>query len=139
MDKFTPDNEAYETKTRKLPFWVEMDPNVNGIFKDIIDEDFTDTPYEEMTGYAMQEGGDWVFYYNVKHDSYLAMVDPDEEREVYLRQIMLPWFGYIDMVQNDPDERKIMKRKAEKEEDTAWELIRSMGMIESMLYGRTRK
>ena len=52
---------------------------------------------------------------------------------------MLPWFGYIDMVQNDPDERKIMKRKAEKEEDTAWELIRSMGMIESMLYGRTRK
>jgi len=137
--KFTPDNEAYETKTRKLPFWVEMDPNVSGIFKDLISADFTGSDKEEMTGYAVQEGGDWVFYYNVKHNSYLALVDPVMDLEAHIQQIIIPWFAYIDIRENDPDERKIMNRKVEGEDEKAWELIRSIGMVQSMLYGRTRK
>lgn len=133
--KFTPKDEELNVKIRRLPFWVDMNPNINGIFKDIIPGDFSGTRNEDMTGYAAQEGGDWVFYYNTAHNAYHSWGNPEKYLEDHIAAITPPWFAYIDMIENDFEERKLMTRKVERDEDVIWETCRTIGKLQSMLTG----
>jgi hypothetical protein len=38
------------------------------------------------------------------------------------------------MIENDFEERKLMTRKVERQEDVIWETCRSIGKIQSMLH-----
>ena len=119
--------------TRKKPFWVESDPLEKGIFKELVPVDFSETRYANFTGKAEQnEQRNWIFQYNTTHPAYLSYENPELNLPDYVAEKAIPWLVYIDLVENDLEDRKIYHKDLDSE--SFMEMIKSIGLVERNLY-----
>ena len=120
--------------SRKRPFWVNEDPPSNGIWKDIIPVDLDELGHGNKKAYATQTATrDWILYYNVGHPAYLEWNEAHEEDFTnYVFEVALPWFAFVDIVENDLDDRKLVKYEIS--EQAFMDTIDVQGFIEKSSY-----
>jgi len=119
--------------TRKKPFWIEDDPLEKGIFKELVPVDFEGTNYADFTGKAeLNTQRNWIFQYNTTHPAYLSYDNPEANLPDYVAEKAIPWLVYIDIIENDLEDRKIFHEDLSS--GAFLEMIRAVGHVERNLY-----
>ena len=121
-----------EMLSRKQEFWVETDPLVSGIFKDIVATTYSDEVRKPFTGQAVPDKGGWIFEYNMIHPRFEQINQDFLAR--YIAEIVMPWLTYIDVHDNSLEDRQIFKHEIDNEEDYIYEMIRTQGMLEATFF-----